>query len=176
MPLIHPSINTYIHTRFILIVILFDEALKDGDGTKCWGYVHKNTKPLPAKFCNMSTLIFRMKTPCGLEGWYQYCGETYGLQLQGRTNQSTVHTSWKTPFTYQNMVTSYCSHRQLVVVFPTPNEWVSKYTGHGVLQLALCYLPLSNSFNVRNLNAKTKSVTSVWTVLNASFTSGNAEI
>jgi hypothetical protein len=69
------------------------------------------------------------------------------------------------------MVTSYCSYRHLVVVFPTPNERVSKYTGHGVLQLALRYLPLSNSFDVQNLNAKTKSVTSVRTVLNASFTS-----
>jgi hypothetical protein len=39
-------------TSFIWIIILFDKALKYGDGAKFWGYVSKNAEPLCVEFCN----------------------------------------------------------------------------------------------------------------------------
>jgi len=41
----------YIHTRFIKIIILFDESVKYGDGAKFWGYVGTNAEPLRVLFC-----------------------------------------------------------------------------------------------------------------------------
>jgi hypothetical protein len=39
-----------VHTSFIFVIILFDLALKYGDGTKFWGYVGTNVEPLGVEF------------------------------------------------------------------------------------------------------------------------------
>jgi hypothetical protein len=41
-----------ISTRFIWIVILFDEIFKYGEDTKYWGYVETDIESLYVEFCN----------------------------------------------------------------------------------------------------------------------------
>jgi hypothetical protein len=44
-----------IPTSFILIIILFDEVFKYGDGERFWGYVGTSAEPLCAEFFNATT-------------------------------------------------------------------------------------------------------------------------
>jgi hypothetical protein len=39
------------------ISVIFDEAFKYGDGTKCWGCVVKISESLFVEFCNLRNVI-----------------------------------------------------------------------------------------------------------------------
>jgi hypothetical protein len=43
-----------IPTSFILIIIMFDEASKYGDGAKFWGYVGTEAESVCVEFCNFA--------------------------------------------------------------------------------------------------------------------------
>jgi hypothetical protein len=46
------SKRSWIYLRFILIIFLFEDAIKYGKGVKFWGYVGTKAESLCVEFCN----------------------------------------------------------------------------------------------------------------------------